>query len=342
MDVLLPHSLDEALAIKAEHPEAVPLSGGTDLMVELNFGRLRPAAIIDLNRVPELTAWREENGRVFLGSGVTYTTIVREMQAYKPLVQASRSVGSPQIRNRGTVGGNLGTASPAGDALPVLAAYDAEVILRSRARGERSLPWNRFLTGPKKTAIAPDELILGTRWRRFRGPGSFSKIGTRNAMEIANVVVRTRVNGVWREADVWPGTSLLVFLREALGLYGSKNACEQGECGSCSVWLDGTLACSCLVLAAQAHDREVRTVESLTSGDRLHPIQEAFLEAGAVQCGFCTPGFVVAVADLLEKDANPSPATVREALSGNLCRCTGYQKILDAVHLAATRRRAGS
>jgi len=156
------------------------------------------------------------------------------------------------------------------------------------------------------------------------------------------VVVRMRVNGAWREADVWPGTSLLAFLREALGLYGSKNACEQGECGSCSVWLDGTLACSCLVLAAQAHEREVRTVEGLTSGDRLHPIQEAFLEAGAVQCGFCTPGFVVAVADLLDKDANPSPATVREALSGNLCRCTGYQKILDAVQLAAERRRAGS
>jgi len=156
------------------------------------------------------------------------------------------------------------------------------------------------------------------------------------------VVVRMRVNGAWREADVWPGTSLLAFLREALGLYGSKNACEQGECGSCSVWLDGTLACSCLVLAAQAHEREVRTVEGLTSGDRLHPIQEAFLEAGAVQCGFCTPGFVVAVADLLDKDANPSPATVREALSGNLCRCTGYQKILDAVQLAAERRRASS
>jgi len=151
-----------------------------------------------------------------------------------------------------------------------------------------------------------------------------------------------RVNGAWREADVWPGTSLLAFLREALGLYGSKNACEQGECGSCSVWLDGTLACSCLVLAAQAHEREVRTVEGLTSGDRLHPVQEAFLEAGAVQCGFCTPGFVVAVADLLDKDANPSPATVREALSGNLCRCTGYQKILDAVQLAAARRRADS
>jgi carbon-monoxide dehydrogenase small subunit len=154
------------------------------------------------------------------------------------------------------------------------------------------------------------------------------------------MVVRTRVNGEWREADVWPGTSLLVLLREALGLYGSKNACEQGECGSCSIWLDGTLVCSCLVLAAQAHEREVRTIESLTSNDTLHPIQEAFVEAGAVQCGFCTPGFVVAVADLLQKDVNPSPATVREALSGNLCRCTGYQKIIDAVNLAAARLRA--
>jgi carbon-monoxide dehydrogenase small subunit len=131
-----------------------------------------------------------------------------------------------------------------------------------------------------------------------------------------------------------------MFLRDALGLYGSKNACEQGECGSCSVWLDGRLTCSCLVLAAQAHQREVRTVEGLTAGDRLHPIQEAFVEAGAVQCGFCTPGFVVAVADLLQKDANPGPATVREALSGNLCRCTGYEKILDAVNLAAARLRA--
>ena len=153
------------------------------------------------------------------------------------------------------------------------------------------------------------------------------------------MVVRTRVNGEWREADVWPGSSLLAFLRDHLGLYGSKNACEQGECGSCSVWLDGALVCSCLVLAAQAYDREVRTIEGLSDAGRLHPIQEAFVEAGAVQCGFCTPGFVVAVADLLEKDGNPSPATVREALSGNICRCTGYAKILDAVNLAAARLR---
>ena len=153
------------------------------------------------------------------------------------------------------------------------------------------------------------------------------------------MVVRTKVNGEWLEAEVWPGTSLLGLLRDGLNLYGSKNACEQGECGSCSVWLDGELVCSCLVLAAQAHERTVRTVEGLRDDGRLHPVQEAFVEAGAVQCGFCTPGFVVAVADLLQRDPDPSPATVREALSGNLCRCTGYQKILDAVNLAAARMR---
>jgi carbon-monoxide dehydrogenase small subunit len=153
------------------------------------------------------------------------------------------------------------------------------------------------------------------------------------------VLIRVKVNGEWREADAWEGASLLSFLRDELLLPGSKNACEQGECGSCSVWLDGELVCSCLVLAAQAHERDVRTVEGLADGDRLHPVQAAFVEAGAVQCGFCTPGFVVAVADLLERDPSPDEVTVREALSGNLCRCTGYQKILDAVRLAAERRR---
>jgi carbon-monoxide dehydrogenase small subunit len=153
------------------------------------------------------------------------------------------------------------------------------------------------------------------------------------------VIVRVNVNGEWRTADVWPGASLLYMLREHLGLPGSKNACEQGECGSCSVWLDGDLVCACLVLAAQAHEREVRTVESLADGERLHPVQEAFHETGAVQCGFCTPGLIVAAADLLERDPSPSDAVIREALSGNLCRCTGYAKILDAVRLAADRLR---
>lgn len=153
------------------------------------------------------------------------------------------------------------------------------------------------------------------------------------------MLVRINVNGEWMEADAWPGSSLLYVLREHLGFPGSKNACEQGECGSCSVWLDGELVCACLVLAAQANDRRVRTVEGISADERLHPVQEAFVETGAVQCGFCTPGLIVAVADLLERQPSPSEAVVREALSGNLCRCTGYAKILDAVFLAAKRMR---
>ena len=150
--------------------------------------------------------------------------------------------------------------------------------------------------------------------------------------------LRLVVNGEIREVDdVWEGESLLYVLRERLGLPGSKNACEQGECGSCSVYVDGSLACSCLVLAGQAEGREVVTVEGIGSGDELHPVQEAFVEAGAVQCGFCTPGFVVATHDLLRRNPGPNEAEIREALAGNLCRCTGYEKILDAVRLAARR-----
>ena len=150
--------------------------------------------------------------------------------------------------------------------------------------------------------------------------------------------VELTVNGERREAeDIWEGESLLFVLRERLGLPGSKNACEQGECGSCSVYMDGTLVCSCLVLAGQAHGREVVTVEGLAEDGGLHPVQEAFVEAGGVQCGFCTPGFVVATHDLLHRNPRPSDAEIREALAGNLCRCTGYEKILDAVRLAAAR-----
>ena len=147
--------------------------------------------------------------------------------------------------------------------------------------------------------------------------------------------IELEVNGELVAADVWPGESLLYALRERLGLPGSKNACEQGECGSCSVLLDGTLACSCLVLAAQADGHSVVTVEGLAGGEELHPVQRAFVEEGAVQCGFCTPGLVVAAADLLARSPDPGDDEIREALAGNLCRCTGYGRILAAVRSAA-------
>ncbi len=149
------------------------------------------------------------------------------------------------------------------------------------------------------------------------------------------------VNGEQRTADdVWAGESLLYVLRERLGLPGSKNACEQGECGSCTVYLDDTPVCACLVAAGQAEGRQVRTVEGLADGDELDPVQEAFVEAGAVQCGFCTPGLIVATHDLLRRTHRPSDEEIRESLAGNLCRCTGYETILDAVRLAAERARA--
>jgi aerobic carbon-monoxide dehydrogenase small subunit len=144
------------------------------------------------------------------------------------------------------------------------------------------------------------------------------------------------VNGERRQAeDVWEGESLLYLLRERLGLPGAKNACEQGECGSCSVYLDGDVVCACLVAAGQADGRDVVTVEGLADSDELDPVQQAFLDAGAVQCGFCTPGLVVAVHDLLRRVPSPDDSTVREALAGNLCRCTGYEAVLDAVRRAA-------
>ncbi|GAB3205958.1 (2Fe-2S)-binding protein [Nocardia tengchongensis] len=149
------------------------------------------------------------------------------------------------------------------------------------------------------------------------------------------------VNGSQETADdVWEGESLLYLLRERVGLPGAKNACEQGECGSCTVYLDGTPVCSCLVAAGQVQGRSVRTVEGLADGDKLDPMQQAFVEAGAVQCGFCTPGLIVQAHDLIERVPNPSDVEIREALAGNLCRCTGYEKILDAVRMAAERKAA--
>ena len=150
--------------------------------------------------------------------------------------------------------------------------------------------------------------------------------------------ITATVNGETRQADdVWEGESLLYVLRERMGLPGSKNACEQGECGSCTVYLDDTVVCACLVAAGQAQGRRIVTVEGLARGDSLHPVQQAFVDAGAVQCGFCTPGLVIAAHDLLRRGGRPTDAEIREALAGNLCRCTGYEKILDAVRLAADR-----
>src|SRR5205807_2270875 len=321
---------------------------------------------MDISRLPELAVWQREDSHLFLGAGLTYTRITRDLAAFAPLVDACRAIGSPQIRNRGTVGGNLGTASPAGDALPVLAAYDADVVLISAA-GRRTLPWTEFLIGPKRSALRPDELVLGTRWRIVRGPGSFSKVGPRNAMVIAVASLCLVIDEDRREIRVALGSVGPTILRartaeleiaralESAGVWDDpaanlpREAIERFQSAAAAAArpiddVRGSAAYrrhACGVLAAQAHDRRVRTVEALGSEERLHPVQDAFLEAGAVQCGFCTPGLIVAVADLLEREPAPDEAEVREALSGNLCRCTGYAKILDAVRIASARMRGG-
>jgi aerobic carbon-monoxide dehydrogenase small subunit len=397
MEVVSPTNLGEALRVKAERPDAVPIQGGTDVMVELNFDRGRPDVLLNLNEVDELRGWSRENGSVRLCSGLTYSEAMEAPLAelLPALAEAARTVGSPQIRNRGTIGGNLGTASPAGDALPPLLVEGASVELAS-VRGVRTVLLRDFLVGPKRNAAEPDELITAVRverdgdrsllarsrrrpgvWRAARvvrlgragrrarrrsdrRPGVVrpaggrvgephrrrarngrlptpcaARSGNEGAGTLPGVRITITINGESREADVWPGESLLFALRERLGLPGSKNACEQGECGSCSVLLDGQLVCACLVLAAQADGHEVVTVEGLRCGEELHAVQQAFVEAGAVQCGFCTPGLIVATVDLLARIPNPSEDEIREALSGNLCRCTGYAKIFEAVRLAA-------
>jgi CO/xanthine dehydrogenase FAD-binding subunit len=185
MDFLAPTTWAQALAAKAEHPDALPVAGGTDVMVEINFDHRRPPALLDLTRVPELREWAADGGRIRLGAGVTYARVIDELGATLPgLAMAARTVGSPQIRNRGTVGGNLGAASPAGDSHPALLAADAEVEVAS-VRGARRIPVAEFFTGVKRNALAPDELIAAVWITPPTGPQQFSKIGTRNAMVIA-------------------------------------------------------------------------------------------------------------------------------------------------------------
>jgi CO/xanthine dehydrogenase FAD-binding subunit len=193
VDVLTPRTLDEALNLKAERPDSVPIQGGTDAMVELNFDRLRPPALLNLNEVAELGGWSRENGTYRLGSGLTYTEAMNLVDPLRALAEASRTVGGPQIRNRGTIGGNLGTASPAGDALPPLLVYGAEVELES-VTGSRTLPLTEFIIGPKRNALEPDELIVAVRLETPGPRQTFMKIGPRNAMVIAVVSLALQVD----------------------------------------------------------------------------------------------------------------------------------------------------
>ena len=230
MDVVTPRTLEEALAVKAERPHAVPIQGGTDVMVDLNFDRARPETILNLNEVRELRGWTRENGWLRLGSGLTYAELMQEpLRGQLPaLAEASRTVGSPQIRNRGTVGGNLGTASPAGDALPPLLVYGAEVVCGS-VRGVRTMSLERFLVGPKQNALAGDELILACRLEPKSWRQTFMKVGPRNAMVIAVVSLALAVDDERGEirasyGSAGPKPGLLVASLEEAGSFAGRLA----------------------------------------------------------------------------------------------------------------------
>ncbi|RMF50451.1 MAG: hypothetical protein D6755_01145 [Anaerolineae bacterium] len=459
-------TLEEALALLAKYgPRARIVAGGTDLMLELER-KVRPGVdtLIDLTRVPGMdTIALDEDGMIHLGPLVTHNHCVASSLIRKhatPLAEAAWEVGSPQIRNRGTVAGNLITASPANDTITPLMALDARLTLAS-VRGERVVPLREFYTGVRKTVMQPDEMLVDIAFPALQAHqrGVFLKLGLRRAQAISvvNVAVVLGLEGevvrqaaitlgavtpvivharkaeayltnrplseesiaeaarlaqeaatpiddvrasaayrremvrvltgraleilqgkrahggvpqepvlLWGADSPWekmrlskavthqPGSpietringkactftsgqdkSLLHLLREEGGLTGPKEGCAEGECGACTVFLDGVAVMSCLVPAPRAHGAEIITVEGVAQAERLHPVQQAFVEDGAVQCGYCTPGFLMSAAKLLEEKPAPSREEIQHALTGNLCRCTGYYKIVQAVEDAA-------
>jgi carbon-monoxide dehydrogenase medium subunit len=458
---IIPSTLDEALQALAAHPapgDARIIAGGTDVMVEIEHGLATASTLIDLSRLPGLDQITESAGRIHIGPLVTHNQAVANpliLQHAWPLLRASWEVGAPQIRNRGTIAGNLATASPANDTIPALWVLDADLTLAS-VRGRRTLSFPEFFLGVRKTAREPDEIIVDIS---FPAPpdsarSTFIKAGLRRAQAIsliniaafldfdgdivsdariafgsvaptivrapaaeaallgqslapdridlaveliqeaispiddvrATAAYRRHLAGVitrraleqlaagteragwvddpimlWGEGDghftsypvsthfaadanislslngemtTLPNAAdltLLDALREKGHLTGVKEGCGEGECGACTVWLDGIAVMSCLTPAARAHGAEVITVEGVAEDERLHPVQEAFIHDGAVQCGYCTPGFIMSAANLLRERPHPTRSEAAEAVAGNLCRCTGYAKVLDAI-----------
>ncbi len=454
-----PQTLAEALALLAQYaPEARVIAGGTDLVVELDRRVRPPCTLVDITGVPGLdTIAQDAEGWIHLGPLVTHNDVVASALCVNnalPLAQACREVGAPQIRNRGTIAGNLITASPANDTIVPLMALDAVVTLRS-LHGERRVRLRDFYLGVRKTVMQPDEIMVDITFPAMRADqrGCFIKLGLRRAQAISVVncaVVLTLREGVChdvrialgavaptiiraeeaerllegqplsdsnieraaqaaaeasapiddirasaayrremvavcvrralqriaegREHEHWHAPALLRtpqarvhapqpangaihlvangqpyvitnpeaqyktllrLLREDCGLTGVKEGCSEGECGACTVILDGRAVMACLVPAPHAHGATITTIEGLAHDDALHPLQHAFIETGAVQCGYCTPGFIMSGAALFEEHPHPTEAQIRESISGNLCRCTGYYAILEAFRRVA-------
>lgn len=460
-------TVSEAIALLAQHGERARIvAGGTDLLLELERGQRRNVTVlIDVTRIPGMGEIRIDGGEAILGPLVTHNDVVASsvmIERALPLAIACWEVGSPQIRNRGTVAGNLITGSPANDTIPPLLAMGASVTLASQS-GERRIPLSAFYTGVRRTVMRSDELLLAVHVPLLDADqvGVFIKLGLRRAQAIAvvntavvlrmkedvvqeasvtlgsvaptvisapaaeqylrgkslshdviaeaarlcaetarpiddirgsaayrtemvsvlvaralrslqsgnsrnsipaqpptlrsgvrkdlaasvhhgdseSVLIETSVNGRHYSVETGQDKTLLRFLREDLGLTGTKEGCAEGECGACTVILDGMAVMSCLVPAPRAHGAQIITVEGLATDGQLHPIQQAFMESGAVQCGYCTPGFLMSGAKLLEELPQPTLEQIKHSISGNLCRCTGYYKIIEAFQRAADLNR---
>jgi xanthine dehydrogenase iron-sulfur cluster and FAD-binding subunit A len=463
--------IDEALDILSQRGERARIvAGGTDLILEMERGvRKGIDTLVDVTRIPKLKQIvMDEDEIIHLGPLVTHNDCVASKLIVErgfPLARAAWEVGAPQIRNRGTIAGNLITASPANDTITPLMALGAWVILASR-RAERRVPLADFYQGVRKTVMQADEMMVDIAFPALKAQqrGTFIKLGLRRAQAISLVdaavvldlqdgkvntaavtlgavaptiiharnaevylegrqlneatlvhaaelamqavtpiddvrgsadyrkemvrvcVLRslrailngeecndfptnpvilstqpsngdgphlahslhhtpgepiiTRINGQEYSLNTGHHKTLLRFLREDVGLIGTKEGCAEGECGACTVFLDGMAVMSCLVPAERAHGAEIVTVEGLAQGERLHPVQQAFVEDGAVQCGYCTPGFLMAAAKLLEERSDPSREDIQQAITGNLCRCTGYYKIVQAIEHASQLEKA--
>ncbi len=461
-----PTSVEDVLRLLAEHgPDARIIAGGTDLIVELQRGVRQARALIDITRIGGLNRVCLEDDGLHVGPMVTHNqalTFDLLMKHGYPLALACWHVGTPQLRNRGTIVGNLVTGSPANDTISALLALDARLRL-SRADGERTVPLADFYRRVRETALGFNEMVTDVVFPPLaeNQRGAFSRLALRrvHAISVVNaagvltfdeeVVTRARIalgsvaptvirareaesSLLGRELDqhvietaaelaaeatsciddiragagyrrevikvlvrrllsrlregdergeipdapptLWGGTrgfsprlagktichrhkglepiectvngenvvvqgannkTLLDMLRGDVGLTGAKQGCGEGECGACTVWMDGISVLACLTPAPRAHGSQISTVEGLAEGDELHPVQQAFIDEGAVQCGYCTPGFVMAAASLVEEIPAPSREQIEIGLSGNLCRCTGYHKIIRAVEAAA-------
>ena len=453
-------NVDEALDILAERGSSARIvAGATDLMLEVENGtRTNIETLVDITRIEGLNKITlDDEGVIHIGPMATHNHCVASkliVDRAFPLAQAAWEVGAPQIRNRGTVAGNLITASPANDTITPLMALGAKVTLRS-VSGEREVPLDEFFTGVRETVMKPEEMLVDIHFHALdplKQKGGFVKLGLRQAQAIAIVniaivltmdgdvvesaaitlgsvaptvihaveaesfltgqpldantisqaanlavnaskpiddirgsasyrraivrvlserlledlaagterekypqnpillsneasasslreqinhkngdPIQTTINGIHYSVNAASHKSLLRMLREDLSFIGSKEGCAEGECGACTVILDGSAVMSCLVPAARAHGAEISTIEGVADGGELHPVQEAFVQDGAVQCGYCTPGMIMSAVKLLGENSDPSQDEIKQAISGNLCRCTGYHKIIQAI-----------